>query len=90
MNIPPDKETKLSHSAGSTSHAFVLPFPSRNLQDVMVNILLIGANVKNKGAEVIALAAIRKFSERFREARFTVASVAHPARTTRSADLSLT
>lgn len=67
---------KLSHSAGSTSHPFVLPFPNRNLQDLMMNILLIGANFKNKGAEAMALTAIRELSERFPSANFTVASYA--------------
>jgi polysaccharide pyruvyl transferase WcaK-like protein len=41
-----------------------------------MNILLIGANFKNKGAEAMALTAIREFSERFPEATFTVASYA--------------
>lgn len=42
----------------------------------MMNILLIGANFKNKGAEAMALTAIREFSERFPDATFTVASYA--------------
>jgi polysaccharide pyruvyl transferase WcaK-like protein len=41
-----------------------------------MNILLIGANFKNKGAEAMALTAIREFSERFPDATFTVASYA--------------
>lgn len=41
-----------------------------------MNILLIGANFKNKGAEAMALTAIREFSERFPHATFTVASYA--------------
>jgi hypothetical protein len=42
----------------------------------MMNILLIGANFKNKGAEAMALTAIRELSERFPSAHFTVASYA--------------
>lgn len=41
-----------------------------------MNILLIGANFKNKGAEAMALTAVREFSERFPDATFTVASYA--------------
>ena len=41
-----------------------------------MNILLIGANFKNKGAEAMALTAIRQFSERFPGASCTVASYA--------------
>ena len=54
----------------------MLPFPNRNPQDLIMNILLIGANFKNKGAEAMALTAIREFSERFPDAHFTVASYA--------------
>jgi polysaccharide pyruvyl transferase WcaK-like protein len=41
-----------------------------------MNILLIGANFKNKGAEAMALTAVRELAERHPEARFTVASYA--------------
>jgi colanic acid/amylovoran biosynthesis protein len=41
-----------------------------------MNILLIGANFKNKGAEAMALTAIREFAERFPNAVCTVASYA--------------
>jgi polysaccharide pyruvyl transferase WcaK-like protein len=41
-----------------------------------MNILLIGANFKNKGAEAMALTAIREFSERFPDALCAVASYA--------------
>jgi colanic acid/amylovoran biosynthesis protein len=42
----------------------------------MMNILLIGANFKNKGAEAMAITAIRELSERVPNANFTVASYA--------------
>jgi colanic acid/amylovoran biosynthesis protein len=54
----------------------MVPSPDPNLQDFIMNILLIGANFKNKGAEAMALTAIRELSERFPDATFTVASYA--------------